>query len=341
MSTSVFQSFIYVNDPESTGHKKQMMKEIDDKMLFRYFSSATTAEEEHAINDWLLLDKANEERLRESYRLWEALLFSGEDSERRGLRRRRRRTVIRRIGLALLNAAALAAFFVVAGHVMTEREEDRLASTMNRIEIPAGGKMDFTLSDGTKVCLNAGAVLSYPMQFSRSSREVSVSGEAWFDVAHDEDKPFVVKTFLSEIEVLGTKFNVNADEESREFSVALLEGSIRLRSDAGERLMTPGEKVRITGRTLVCEACDMTRETRWMDGVIGIGGMTFPEIMREMERAFGVKIVIEREDMPEIGFSDAEIHRSEGVESALRSLQYAGVRFSYTHDFATETIYIR
>lgn len=56
--------------------------------------------------------------------------------------------------------------------------------------------MDITLPDGTKVCLNAGAILDYPMKFSRNSREVTISGEAWFDVAHNKAKPFIVKTFF-------------------------------------------------------------------------------------------------------------------------------------------------
>lgn len=319
------------------------MKEINDKTLFRYFSAKSTTEEEHDINEWLLQDEGNVRKLKESYSLWETLLFSGSgnNEEEHMSATRRHRKPLRSIMLAVANIAALLVFFLIAGYVMHRTDAARLATTMNTIEIPAGGKMDITLSDGTKVCLNAGASISYPMRFSRRFREVSVKGEAYFNVAHDENKPFIVKTLLSDIEVLGTKFNVNSDEESRHLSVALLEGSIKLCGDAGEKLMSPGQKVEIKDGQFLCESYNTTKDTRWMNGILDISGLAFSEIMKKMENAFGVKIVIERTNIPEIGFKEAELHQSEGVESALKSLQYAGVDFRYVNDFKTGVIYIR
>ena len=189
--------------------------------------------------------------------------------------------------------------------------------------------------------LNAGARLDYPLRFARDSRQVSVSGEAWFEVAHDADKPFTVKTFLSDVEVLGTKFNLDADESAGHFSVTLAEGSIRLRGDAGEKLMVPGEKVDIVGGKMTTCSYSPEKAKLWMNGIIDISGLTFLEIMRKLEKSFGVKIVVTLDEMPAIGFSEAELRQSEGVESALKSLQCAGVQFRYSTDFKTGTIYIK
>ena len=223
------------------------MKKIDNETLFRYFGAKTTDEEERRINDWLLQDSENEKKLRAAYSLWEAMLFTDAGSDTPVKTAVRHKKSFRRFGIAILNAAAIALFFILAKHIVTINEDNRLAETINRIEVPEGGKMDITLPDGTKVCLNAGAVLDYPMKFARNSREVTISGEAWFDVAHNKAKPFIVKTFLSDVEVLGTKFNLDADESAGRFSVTLEEGSIRLRGNAGERVMAPGEKVEIIG----------------------------------------------------------------------------------------------
>ncbi len=317
------------------------MKKIDDETLFRYFGAETTDEEECRINDWLLQDSENEKKLRASYSLWETMLFTDAGSGTPVKTAARHKKTFRRFGIAILNAAAIALFFILAKHIVTISEDNRLAETINRIEVPAGGKMDITLPDGTKVCLNAGAILDYPMKFSRNSREVTISGEAWFDVAHNKAKPFIVKTFVSDVEVLGTKFNLDADESAGRFSVTLEEGSIRLRSNAGERVMAPGEKVEIFGGKMRDCQYRSGKANSWISGIIDISGLTFTEIIRKLERTFGVTIVVNMENVPAIGFSEAELRQSEGVEAALKSLQYAGVKFHYNIDFKTGTIYIK
>ena len=261
---------------------------MDNETLFRYFSAKTTEEEERRINDWLLDDVENEKKLRSTYDLWEAMLFKGSGYDPAAKVPSKRRRNIRRWSLAVLNAAAIAMVFFVAKHLVTVSEDNALASTINTIEVPDGGKMDIILSDGTKVCLNAGARLDYPLRFARDSRQVSVSGEAWFEVAHDADKPFTVKTFLSDVEVLGTKFNLDADESAGHFSITLAEGSIRLRGDAGEKLMVPGEKVDIVGGKMTTCSYSPEKAKLWMNGIIDISGLTFLEIMRKLEKSFEI-----------------------------------------------------
>lgn len=101
---------------------------------------------------------------------------------------------------------------------------------MTRVAAPEGQRINLTLQDGTNVWLNSGAEIEYPSLFAGNSRQVRLSGEALFDVSRDTRRPFVVETFACKVEVLGTRFNVNADERHDVFSTALMRGSVRVSS---------------------------------------------------------------------------------------------------------------
>ena len=103
---------------------------------------------------------------------------------------------------------------------------------MNTIKVPAGQRANLTLPDGTNVWLNARSEMRYPAVFTGNKREITLDGEAYFEVTHNEDKPFVVQTNKCNVEVLGTKFNVEAYSDSEDFCTSLMEGSVRV-SDKG------------------------------------------------------------------------------------------------------------
>ncbi len=112
---------------------------------------------------------------------------------------------------------------------------------ISKIEVPKGSKSQIELKDGTKVWLNAGSTLQFNEDFGKAERKVTLYGEASFEVARNEELPFVVAAGKMDIKVLGTTFNVNTYRESGEIKVALLEGSVELLSDAGESIrMKPG-----------------------------------------------------------------------------------------------------
>ena len=141
---------------------------------------------------------------------------------------------------------------------------------MNTIIVPAGKSMDYVLADGTLIKLNSGARLQFPMVFANDRREVHLDGEAYFNVAHDDKQPFVVRTFASDIIVLGTEFNVNADEDAGVFSAALIEGSIRLlsRQNPGEQIiMRPNEKVTMEKGKLVLKEYGASNDILWTEGI--------------------------------------------------------------------------
>lgn len=137
--------------------------------------------------------------------------------------------------------------------------------------------------------------------FAGGERRVKVAGEAMFDVEHDPAHPFVVETFACDVEVLGTKFDVMAEEREGLFSAALLRGSVKVtnRLTPGEQfVLKPNEEVRLAGRRLNLNAIGSMDDYLWTEGMISIKGLSFGELMHKFEKSFGVKIRIDRARMP-------------------------------------------
>lgn len=318
-------------------------REITDDMLYGYFAGDVS--EEKAISSWLAADDRNRKRYRVARQLYEQhLLNSPADVlEWRDRQSSKRASLMRHLWIAAANVAAVAVIAIVAIYVVPERISGRLAAAMTTVEARPGQQLDITLSDGTEVKLNSGAQISYPNMFSRKMREVQLSGEAYFDVAHDENHPFVVKTFASDVEVLGTEFSLEADKEAGRFSISLVEGSVRLRNaaDPGEEMMmAPGDKVCMTDGHLERAGEYARSDVSWIEGLVDISGDSFAEVIGRLETAFGVDIVIDRQEMPEYMCVDGEVRLSDGIDYSLNVLGNLA-DFTWSKDFRTGTIYIR
>lgn len=319
---------------------------ISKSQLFQYFKGECPDELSIRINEWLGESEENRRMFREASDEYEWLVLNADLDSLKGIEPvevTRRKANVHTAVKIIANVAAIAVFFVLATLAVQYRVEKELGSHPVAVSVPDGQRLDFTLADGTTVQLNSGATLSYPVLFSDKSRTVRLSGEAYFNVTHNEDCPFIVNTFAYNIEVLGTKFSVDADEESGSFSAVLAEGSIRL-ADASDPsksiVMQPDQKASIADGRIVLENRPAELEAQWTKGIIDISGLQFSQLMRKLEKAFGVKIVIQRETMPEIRFTGGRLRVSDGIEYALEVLQN-GSDFTWEKDFRTGTIYIR
>lgn len=204
--------------------------------------------------------------------------------------------------------------------------------------------MQMTLADGTQVQLNSGSILEYPVVFANESRRVKLSGEAMFEVAPDERHPFIVETFASDIQVLGTKFNVLADKERGRFSTTLVEGKVKVSSrinPAETFIMQPNDMVTLADGRLYKKRVSDFADLCWTEGLIHLKKMPFEELMSTFERAFDVKIEIKRKTMPQINVMSGEIRISDGVDYALHVLQMVSTEFTYARDEKTNVIVIR
>lgn len=318
--------------------------DVTEDSLYKYFRGKASREEKIAISEWLEKNEENKKLFRQASDLYESFvmtaplnLFETEASPERGNGKSR----ARRILYTLANVAAVAAVAVGIWFSMDKRYDNKLAGSMITLEIPAGHRMDITLEDGTVARLNSGAKLKYPQSFSSSSREVILEGEACFEVTRDERRPFVVSTGAADVEVLGTVFDVYADEE--EFSTTLIEGSVKVTSlnDPGKSVtITPDHKVFMHNGALSVEKVDASESILWVDGILDISGTDFGKIVRKMENAYGVKIIVLRTDMPEIRYVGGKVRISDGIDHAMGLLSSMS-GFSYTNDRQNGTIYIK
>ena len=212
---------------------------------------------------------------------------------------------------------------------------------MREISTTYGCSMKTTLPDGSVVWLNANSMLKYPSEFKAKHRDVDLKGEAYFDVHSDAKHPFIVETYACDVEVLGTKFNIMAEERNGLFATALFEGRVAVtnRIVPGERLMLePDEVVTLEGEHLCRAMIGSDEEYMWTNGIIGLTGQTFAELMHRFEKTFGVTIRIERE--PSIRMGQGKIRQSVGIDNALEVLRRFG-DFEYVKDEQSNTITIR
>jgi fe2+-dicitrate sensor, membrane component len=326
----------------------RLLTVMKDEVLYRYFNNEATSEEVQQIEDWLKADSRHQQEFDAVHMLFNATILQRAHYERPVMHRIVSTWSMRRVGRISMHIAAAIALIVGAGYVGRMLEQDRvyqtMTSKMNVLEVPAGQRITVSLEDGTTVSLNGGSRMEYPLLFAKDQRHVKLSGEALFDVEHNPKQPFVVETFASEIEVLGTKFNVFADDKNNRFSTILVNGKIRATNllDDGQEQVTlnPNEMVRLMDGHLVTSKISDLDALCWTDGYINIRNVAFDELMQRFEKAYDVKIVIDRQSLPLIGYASGKIRISEGIDFALHLLQQA-CDFSYTKDETNNTITIR
>lgn len=313
---------------------------MEKETLYRYVACQASPEEETAVLTWLEADPAHESEHAKVQRQHDLVALSAPVINELYAKDRRRRfgSVLRRWS-ATAAAVVLLAFGGYYFHAARDfsRQGERLLS----VSVPYGQRVSLTLQDGTSVWLNAGTTLRYPALFTGRERRVEIEGEARFEVVHDAKHPFIVRTYACDVEVLGTKFNVVAEEENGLFSTALFEGRVAVSSRLvpGERLvLEPDEMVTLEGKHLCLAQIDNDEEYLWTNGIISLTDQSFSELMHRFEKTFGVTIRIERE--PSIRIGQGKIRQSVGIDNALQVLQRFA-DFEYEKDEQNNTITIR
>ena len=197
---------------------------MTQEILFRYFKGQANPEEERQIGAWLLDTPGAQKEFEQAQFLYEGLVLHGQRVQQR------KRLTFKTVFRYAAGIAAAAVLVLATGHIVRRQTVDALSHEMMSLETRPGERAEVTLSDGTTVLLNADSRIEYPVTFQGDERHVKIYGEALFKVQHDEAHPFVVSTFVSDIRVLGTTFNVLADPQERLFSTTLMEGSVRVQS---------------------------------------------------------------------------------------------------------------
>jgi len=172
-----------------------------------------------------------------------------------------------------------------------------VSDVLNQIIIPYGNQSKIVLSDSTAVWLNAGSRLVYPTLFKDKTREVMLFGEAFFEVAKNPSKPFIVKVFDLEIKVLGTQFNVSSYEEDEVIQTVLKEGSVDIRRSGNlffehHTVIKPNQMATYNKTTNDTQIHDVDADyyTMWTKGLISFEDMDFNRVIKKVERFYNIQI---------------------------------------------------
>ncbi|MGF7230200.1 FecR family protein, partial [Arachidicoccus sp.] len=182
------------------------------------------------------------------------------------------------------------------------------------------------LSDGTKVWLNAASSIRFPVAFLGDTRQVELTGEAYFEVAKNPHRPFIVKASKSSITVLGTHFDVMSYKDEPYVKATLLEGSIQFTCDKEEKLLKPGQqgKVNQNGGIIQVKKVDTDNAVDWMHGQLSLNSLDVKAMMREISRWYDVDIRYVGV-APKLSFSGS-ISRNLDLSNILTALDANGIR---------------
>ena len=282
-----------------------MDKNIPWDLILAKLKGTITADGNHQLDDWLSRE-ANQKLYDELYLLWTNVQKEASDytpdtnhywqelSSRINVKPEKKKQ-IRTIPLKTIQRYAVAACFVLVAALSFTFY---LGSNSGNKDIATqcysnmSGKSKVYLPDGTEVWLHSNTMIAYKTDFKAEKREVKVKGEAFFNVTHNKDLPFIVQTNGMSITVHGTKFNVASLESSENAYVSLLEGSVSLKTSKHELFLKPGEMATYNKRhkSLLVEKADVEYEKSWADDQIYFDQKSLGYICRYLSKWYDVRI---------------------------------------------------
>jgi ferric-dicitrate binding protein FerR (iron transport regulator) len=172
--------------------------------------------------------------------------------------------------------------------------------SINTIVVPRGKRANITFTDGTTLWLNSGSSAVYPVEFTGRKREVYIKGEGYLEVAHDESRPFIVKTDQMDIQVLGTSFNICAYPEDASTKVVLVEGKVVARcTNNPEVILLPNQMISFSNETKKTDVTEVNVEDyiSWKDGWLLCNSEELGSLVEKLERYYDQKIIFSDEDV--------------------------------------------
>lgn len=221
---------------------------------------------------------------------------------------------------ALWRYAAVVAIIIAVGCISYWQGEVNVKDTFADIsvEAPLGSKTKLYLPDGTLVWLNAGSRMTYSQGFGVDNRKVELEGEGYFEVKRNEKIPFFVKTKDLQLQVLGTKFNFRDYPEDHEVVVSLLEGKVGLNNllrEEKEAVLSPDERAVLNKANglLTVESVTASNASQWTDGYLFFDEELLPDIAKELERSYNVKIHIANDSLKTFRFYGNFVRREQNI----------------------------
>lgn len=213
--------------------------------------------------------------------------------------------------------------------------EDRAQAETHTLETLRGSQYRLTLSDGTRVWLNAESKISYPAVFSGEERRVRISGELFFDIQPSEI-PFILEAGGSEIRVLGTEFNVRSYDGEKVSRTTLISGKLEVAYDGQYVMLEPGEQaVMQHGGFIVKQEADITKSVAWKHGHIAFDDERLEDIMEQLKRWYDIDVEFDDQGLRDIRFT-GDINQYDDINVLFRQFEKTRVvRFKASENLIT------
>lgn len=312
---------------------------MEKETLHRFFEGKASYREEEEVCNWAEASENNMQEYIKERKYFDMLLVHDKKNRKPHISSGN----VYQLNIILKYAAVIALFIMCSlqGYQLIQSTTDQ---EMNMISVPTGQRVNIQLSDGTNVWLNSGSKMEYPAAFTKrkGKREVTLNGEGYFEVAKDTKRPFVVQTGKYDIEVLGTKFNVDAYNKASSFSTALMEGSIQISDKAKPTkkiILHPLQKADYINGQLVVEKIQNYDIYRWKEGLLCFEHIAFNDLMKEFEKTYDIQIINKNKNL-ENYICSGKFRISDGLDFILHVLQ-RDVKFSFSRNENNTIIYIK
>lgn len=314
-----------------------------DELIATYLSQGLKSEKLSELENWLKASPENQKHFQQMREIWFSTIsaneeerYNKEEAYSRFLNRTcqipQEEKTVKKLSLHkfFYGAAAVALLCLISFasyRTGTEQVKKQFAEMV--VEAPLGSKTRLYLPDGTLVWLNAGSTITYSQGFGVEERKLKLSGEGYFEVTRNKQLPFEITTKELQLRVLGTKFNFRNYPEDEEVSVSLLEGKVSLRNylkNDALCYLEPDQKAILNKKNgkLMVSASEARYTAEWTNGFLFFDEELLPDIIKELERSYNVKIYIEDESLKTFRFYGNFVRKEQTIQEILEMLASTG-----------------
>lgn len=316
-----------------------------DILIAKYLSDNISSDELNTLNQWINSSSENKKVAQSSQKVWDnsEVLITEEDIKKDRykviseiqkqqsveLKSNRKKLLIYKIAAILAIPVALA----LSWHLFQKSESISLDNSVCEISAPKGHVAKCILPDSSEVWLNTGSTISYNTSgFNQQVREIYLTGEAYFEVVKNKEKPFKVVTELADINVTGTSFNVKAYNESEGFEAVLAEGSINMEfynQSQQKVILQPGERAVYLGnkKELLIEEVEPDLFTSWRKGEILFKDATLNDLVKELERIYDIKFHVKDPTLGEFRFRGMFSYNNNLIDALEKIKRTANINY--------------
>lgn len=282
-----------------------------EEMLISYLSGDLSEEKKIIVDKWRQETAENEKIFKEMQYGWNAVPLLHEMEQFNSFEALKKIqpkldkttgirwiTVLQRVAAVLIIPLLVYAAYVTVNNTSL-RQLKAVKPIIQTITAKQGMISQIILADGTKVWLNSGSTLQFPLNFNGQKREVKLTGEAYFEVTKNEKQPFLLNTQELNVEVLGTSFNVVSYNDETISEVVLVTGKVKLSTEADNKtrelgFMHPGQKTVYSrnNKMVHTEEVDVDKYTAWRDGELIFRDDSMEEVIKRLSRWFNVEIIV-------------------------------------------------